>query len=69
MRRLDIIAEVLVIIGALNWGIIGVTDYNVIGSMFGMMSALTRIIYTLVGIAAIYHIFQWKAMKMRIKKH
>lgn len=68
MKTLDCIAEILMIIGALNWGIMGVTNFNVIASVL-QMGALINIAYTIVGIAGIYKIFQWKAMKMRVKKH
>lgn len=44
---------VLVLIGALNWGLIGLLKYNLVSSLFGETSLLTRIIYTLVGLSAI----------------
>ncbi len=47
-----------VLIGALNWGLIGAFDFNLIGFMFGEMSTLSRIIYSLVGLCAIgYFLF------------
>ena len=67
MKKLDIIAEILLIIGGLNWGLIGLADYDILGHLFGHFSALTRIIYCLVGIAAIYHIVLWKPMMKRRK--
>ena len=48
---------ILVVIGGLNWGILGLFDVNVIDSIFGMMSTLSRIIYVLVGLSAIYVLF------------
>ena len=68
MKTLDFIAEILLIIGALNLGIMGLTNFNVIEAVF-QMCALVNIVYAIVGIAGIYKIFQWKAMRMRIKKH
>ena len=48
----------IVITGALNWGLIGVFDFDVISFLFGEMSVLSRIIYTLVGLSAVgYLIF------------
>ena len=57
MRILQKIALVLTIIGALNWGLIGLFDFNLVSTIFGDMTILSRIIYTLVGIAGIINIF------------
>lgn len=54
---IDWIALVLLIIGGLNWGLIGLFDFNLVAAIFGEMSSLTRIIYTLVGVSAIYIAF------------
>jgi hypothetical protein len=58
MLKLDMIgwvALVLVIIGALNWGLVGVFNgFDVVGAIFGKMSALSRIVYALVGLSAVY---------------
>ncbi|MHB1125699.1 MAG: DUF378 domain-containing protein [Bacillota bacterium] len=57
MVRLDRVALVLVIIGALNWLLIGVARYDLVAALFGGSdSILTRLIYTLVGIAGIWTI-------------
>lgn len=54
MRTLEIIAVVLTIIGAINWGLIGLFDFNLVATIFGGADALfTKIIYILVGIAGI----------------
>lgn len=47
------VCAILLVIGALNWGIIGIFGVNVIERMFGMMSGITRIIYVLVGLAGL----------------
>jgi uncharacterized protein len=54
LSTLDWIALVLVIVGALNWGLIGIFAFDLVAAIFGTMSVFTRIIYTLVGAAAIY---------------
>lgn len=54
MRLLDTIALLLVIIGAVNWGLIGFFDFNLVSALFGEMSTFSRIIYALVGIAGLY---------------
>lgn len=46
-------AYVLVLIGALNWGLVGFFDFDLVAAVFGEMSLLSRIIYSLVGISAI----------------
>ncbi len=53
MHILRMIAFALVITGALVWGIVGFFGYNIIGAMFGDMSLVSRIIYSLVGLSAI----------------
>lgn len=54
LTPLDWIALVLTIIGGLNWGLIGAFDFNLIAVIFGSMSVVSRVIYGLVGVAAIY---------------
>ncbi len=46
-------AYALVIIGAINWGLIGFFNFNLVASIFGDMTVTTRIIYALVGVSAI----------------
>lgn len=52
-----ILAIWLLIIGGINWGLIGFFNWNLVAAIFGDMTALSRIIYALVGLAAIYEIF------------
>lgn len=54
MKVLDIVVTVLLVIGAFNWGVVGFVGFNVIGSIFGETTALTRLIYALVGISGVY---------------
>lgn len=57
MRKLGIldwITMILVIIGGLNWGLVGAFKLDLVGSIFGDMSALSRIVYAIVGLSAIY---------------
>lgn len=57
MNFIDILAYLLVIIGGINWGLIGFFDYNLVGAIFGEQSAASRIIYGAVGLAALYLLF------------
>jgi uncharacterized membrane protein YuzA (DUF378 family) len=62
MSALDYIAMALLIIGGLNWALVGLADVDLVASLFGAGSPATRLVYVLVGIAALYSI--WTAMKM-----
>ena len=53
-KALDNTALTLAIIGAVNWGLIGFFDFNLVASLFGGMSWLSRLIYGLVGLCGIY---------------
>ena len=56
MKVVDTIALILIIIGAINWGLIGIFNFNLVDAIFGAMSVLSRIIYTLVGISGLWGI-------------
>ncbi len=63
MGAIGKIAYILVIIGGLNWGLVGAFNYNVVDSIFGM-GAISMLIYILVGLSAIYLIFARGGKKM-----
>ncbi|HSE61418.1 MAG TPA: DUF378 domain-containing protein [Candidatus Saccharimonadales bacterium] len=50
----DWVALALTIVGGLNWGLVGAFDFNLVDTLFGAMSVLARIVYLLVGLAALY---------------
>ena len=54
LNVLDIVALVLVIVGGLNWGLVGLFQFDLVATLFGAGSVLSNIVYILVGIAAIY---------------
>ena len=54
MKTLDNIALILIIIGGINWGLIGFFQFNLIDSIFGTYSIISRVIYALVGLSSIY---------------
>ncbi|MCI8640586.1 MAG: DUF378 domain-containing protein [Clostridia bacterium] len=56
MKVIDKIALVLIIIGAINWGLVGIFNFNLVDSIFGTMSIVSRIIYALVGISGLWGI-------------
>lgn len=56
MKIIDKIALALVIIGTINWGLIGIFNFNLVDTIFGAMSIISRIIYILVGISGLWAI-------------
>lgn len=57
LNVLDWIAFVLLIIGGVNWGLVGALDIDLVSSIFGAMSVLSRTVYVLVGLSALYSIY------------
>lgn len=62
MSALDYIAMALLIIGGLNWGMVGLFDVDIVATLFAPGSALTRIVYVLVGLAALYSVYTMAKM-------
>lgn len=69
MKKLDILIGALLIIGGLNWGLIGLFDINLISAIFGDMTFLSRFVYLLVGLAAVYDVVTIKAIWKRWDIH
>ena len=65
MKTLDVVAVVLLVVGGLNWGLVGIAQFDLVATLFGTMTALSRIVYALVGVAAVYQAVQWRAMQRR----
>lgn len=66
LKALDIVIGVLLVIGGLNWGLVGFFGFNLISAIFGTATIYSRIIYALVGLSALYEIFQWKSSHCRV---
>lgn len=58
-----IVAFVLIIVGGLNWGLVGFFDFNLVHAIFASYPYMERIIYAVVGLAAVYAIFGWARCK------
>ncbi len=56
MKGLKLLAVVLLVVGGLNWGLVGTTGFDLVRALFGDMTVLSRIVYSLVGAAAIYQL-------------
>ena len=54
LNALEWIALILVIVGGLNWGLVGIFKFDLVAAIFGQMSVLARVIYTLVGLSAVF---------------
>lgn len=65
MKKMDVVAAVLLVVGGLNWGLIGAAGIDVVASLFGVMSPLTRSVYVLVGLSALYQAMQWQGIQRR----
>ncbi len=65
MKKLDVLAAVLLVIGGLNWGAVGLTGSDLVGALLGSLSPASRTVYLLVGLAALYQAVQWKAIQHR----
>ncbi len=66
MKVLDYTILTLVIIGAINWGLIGFFDFDLVSTLFGQMSLLSRIIYAAVGIGGLYAISYYGRMNSEV---
>lgn len=69
MKRLDVLAAILVVVGALNWGLVAVARFDLVATIFGMRfgeaSGLSTVVYGLVGLAGIYQAAGFKAIQRR----
>ena len=65
MKKLDVAAAVLLVVGGLNWGVVGLTGSDLVGALFGPLSPLGRAVSLVVGGAAVYQAVQWKAIQRR----
>lgn len=60
-KALEMIAVVLLVIGGLNWGLVSIWDYDLVAALLGDASLPARIVYGLVGLAAVYAVIGWLA--------
>ncbi len=66
MKTLDMVVAVLLVIGGLNWGLVGLFQFDLVATIFGGQGAgLSRLIYILVGLSAVYQALQFKAIQKR----
>ena len=65
MKTIDAIAAILILVGALNWGLVGLLNFDLVAALLGAGSMLARTVYALVGIAAVYQSLQWFTIARR----
>jgi uncharacterized membrane protein YuzA (DUF378 family) len=65
MKYIDVIAAALLVVGGLNWGLVGTADFNPVATVLGADSSLTSSVYALVGIAAVFQVVQLRAIQRR----
>ena len=56
MKILNLITLLLVIVGGLNWGLVGAFGFDLVATIFGPMSAISRVVYVLVGLSALWQL-------------
>jgi len=65
MRTVDVIAAVLVVVGAMNWGLVGAAHTDLVALLCGAGSILSSVVYVVVGLSGLYQALQWKAIQRR----
>ena len=61
MKSLGILTAILIVIGGLNWGLVGFLKFDLVATVFGDMTMLARLVYALVGLSAIYQAINLKS--------
>jgi uncharacterized membrane protein YuzA (DUF378 family) len=67
MKTLNYLAPILLVIGGLNWGLVGFFDFDLVAGIFGHASVFSRTVYGLVGLCAIYQLYQFKSMRHAVE--
>ena len=69
MKLLDVLVTVLLVVGAINWGLVGLAQFDLVAAIFGMRfgetSPLSSVVYALVGLAGLYHAVAFKGLPRR----
>ena len=65
MKTVDVVAAILVVVGAVNWGLVGAARTDLVALLFGAGSLLSSVVYISVGLAGLYQALRWKAVQRR----
>ncbi len=63
MKVLDYIVLTLIIVGTLNWGLVGIFNFDLVKWIFGNMTIISRIIYTVIGLCGLYALSYYGRLK------
>jgi len=69
LKLLDVLVWSLLTIGGINWGMIGIFNIDLIAVLFGSMTMITRLVYALVGLSAVYEVLGMKSIAHRWNMH
>jgi uncharacterized membrane protein YuzA (DUF378 family) len=73
MKKLDILTGVLLVVGGLNWGLVAIAEFDLVATLvgleFGQTNALSRVVYGLVGLSAVYQATRLPALAQRRMAH
>jgi uncharacterized membrane protein YuzA (DUF378 family) len=65
LTTVDVVALVLLVVGGLNWGLVGLFQWNLVDAVLGMWPMLARLVYVLVGLAAVYVAWLWMKLERK----
>ncbi|HET6144252.1 MAG TPA: DUF378 domain-containing protein [Candidatus Acidoferrales bacterium] len=69
MKKLDVLAAILVVVGAINWGLVAIAHFDLVAAIFGMrfgeVSPVSAVVYGLVALSGLYQGLGWKAIQRR----
>ncbi|MFZ5981880.1 MAG: DUF378 domain-containing protein [Candidatus Zixiibacteriota bacterium] len=65
MKSFDVIVAVLLVVGGLNWGLVGFFNFDLVATIFGGGTLWSRLVYILVGLGAVYQAVQWRSIQRR----
>jgi len=69
VKKFDVLAATLVVVGGVNWGLVAIAEFDLVAALFGLdfgeTNAATRVVYGLVGLSAAYQIAQQAAIRRR----
>lgn len=65
MKKIDVLAAVLLVVGGLNWGLWGLMKFDLVAALLGGVPVLMNTVYVLVGAAAVYQAIGWKKIQLR----
>ena len=69
MNALNVITLILLVVGGLNWGLVGLFDFDLVAALFGAGSFLSRLVYILVAVSAIWQLIQFFSASSRVTRH